>query len=174
MGGGWSVNKYDAFHAAIGRFVLNWADLEMGLDALVLAVARQVNTPKGPLPAPHQLGAKICFLRKHAGSIPEWKPYLRRLKAILKRIDTLAPTRNDFVHGAIMEHQERPTTLKVTLWRMLQPKKGPRRPAVKVTTGRVKQTARRIYVLTDELLDLVSELYRIKLERTPAKACLAR
>jgi hypothetical protein len=30
------MNKYEAYLTAIGRFVLNWADLEMALDVLVL------------------------------------------------------------------------------------------------------------------------------------------
>lgn len=154
------MNKYEAFFAAIGRFVLNWADMEMALDLLVVHGLSKAEESEIDKRIPHELGGKIKLARRFAGSIPEWKPHRTRINMILRRIEALSATRHDFIHGAITEHQEGRRTLRVKLARILQPKKPTERPPVTVTTGKVNVTARRVYKLADDLWSLTSGMVR--------------
>jgi hypothetical protein len=52
---------------AIGRFVVEWSDLEYCLDLLVLSASNRSTQ----LEIPHQIGEKLKFLRVSAESRPE-------------------------------------------------------------------------------------------------------
>jgi hypothetical protein len=63
--------KLEAYYAAIGRFVVAWADMELCLDMLVLVAG----SPKYPLP--HQLSEKID-LAKCTAREGQWQKKLTR------------------------------------------------------------------------------------------------
>lgn len=142
----------------MGRFVSNWAQLELALDILVLRARRADSLGCHGSQAPHELAAKIRFLRQAAGKLMPKGSQRAGFSAVLQEIKDLAHTRHAFVHGAAVEHAEERGILTVTLARMLQPSKRPRRAPVKVTVAKINRTSTRISALTDQLFDFAEPL----------------
>ena len=106
-------SELERFYAAMGRFVIAWADMEHCLD-LVLLNGRKLKSP-----LPHQLSEKTNFVRKALAPVisPTNGTSVLRL---IDEIDELAPTRHDYVHGAVIGHDIVRSKLAVSLARMLQ------------------------------------------------------
>jgi len=150
--------KLEALYAAIGRFVIVWADLELILDLLVLTL-RNLQDPLHRKPTiPHSLGKKLSFVRSIAQTLPSVRSHLAEIASLLDEIGSLADTRHDYVHGAVVGHSLERSAIRVTMGRMLQPVNRPRRKTVKVTAAEIARTADHIYNLGGRLLDLVAEL----------------
>ena len=66
--------------------------------------------------------------------------------------------RPDYVHGAVIGHDIVRSKLTVSLARMLQPSKKPRRKTVKVTTAELLVIASRLREIADDLLDLAEAI----------------
>lgn len=143
--------KLDALYAAIGRFVLTWADVETYLDLLVLKLRTGLQDEM-----PHQLARKIKFARKRLQSlhIPAAGVGLH----LLEEIEQLADTRHDYIHGARIGHSFRESKLTVTLGRLLQPPSRPRRKPVKMTAQEIEKTTDRLYDIGGEMLDVLEDL----------------
>ena len=79
-------SELERFYAAMGRFVIAWADMEHCLD-LVLLNGRKLKSP-----LPHQLSEKTNFVREVLASVisPTNATSVLRL---IDEIDKLAPTR---------------------------------------------------------------------------------
>ena len=89
-----------------------WADMEQCLDFVVLT-GRKLKSP------PHQLSEKTNFVRKVL--VPVISPtHATSVLRLIDEIDELAPTRHDYVHGAVIGHDIVRSKLAVSLARMLQ------------------------------------------------------
>jgi|ERR1035437_6456114 hypothetical protein len=144
-------SEQERFYAAMGRFVIAWTDMEFCLDLVVL------NGRKLKSPLPHQLSEKTNFVRKVL--VPVLSPiHATSVLRLIDEIDELAPTRHDYVHGAVIGHDIVRSKLTMSLTRMLQPSKKPRRKIVKVTTAELLAIARRLREIADDLLDLAEAI----------------
>jgi hypothetical protein len=85
---------YDEFYAAIGRFVLTWAHLEICLDLLLLKI---VKTPDRRAKLPHQLADKMSLIRSEINKLTHDRQIATT--EVLDEISKYADTRHDFVHG---------------------------------------------------------------------------
>jgi hypothetical protein len=150
--------KLDEFYAAIGRFVLTWAEVEFGLDLLVIIV-RQHSASDTRLP--HQLSAKIDFIRSQTKTIPCLNDYRLAINEIIDEIAILSDTRHDYVHGTALEHAIERSALVVSMGRLLQPPKKERRKSIRVTALLIKHTSDRLHAIGGQLLDLAEILNRI-------------
>ena len=146
------MNKVQAFHAAVGQFIVAWADLEHGLDFLVLLSARTSGERSGKVP--HQLSGKIFFIRKRVHAIPHLREHEEGLTALLDEVQGLGQTRHDFVHGAAIQRFGRKLS-NVTFTRLLQPPKQERRPESMVSIAEIVQAADRVHELGNQIWDLL-------------------
>jgi hypothetical protein len=142
--------KIGEFHAAIGRFVLTWGEVETYLDLLVLKLRKPSKEVS------HQLSAKIKFVRDALKG--ESAPYAKTTLALIAEIEKLADTRHDYVHGSRIRHSVERHTLSMTLGRLLQPRWQKRRMPVRVTAADVEKVTDRLYEIAGELLDLLEAL----------------
>jgi len=154
-----TANKIREFHAAIGRFVLTWAEVEFGLDLLVIIMHR-LSRRSGSTPS-HELSAKINLIRSKTNALPCLSDYRPAINGLINEIKSLSDTRHDYVHGAAVQHAIERSTLVVTMGRLLQPPKKPRRKPIRVTASLVTQTSDRLRAIGDQLLDLAETINRI-------------
>jgi hypothetical protein len=141
----------EEFYAAIGRFVLSWAGLEICLDLLLLKI---VKTPERRAKLPHQLGDKIVLIRSEIKRLTHAQQIA--ITEVIDEIASYADTRHDFVHGGYFDHLIEQGVITVTLARLLQPSRRPRRKPVKVTPPEIEVISDRILHLGDRLLDLAA------------------
>lgn len=109
--------KTKSFNAAIGRFVLEWAGLELGVDLLVVILARPLSSNKFP----HEIKTKLNLIESNATTLGLPQTAKRHLLSLIKEIKSLVPVRHDYVHGAMISHTFTKSNLTVTLARLLQP-----------------------------------------------------
>jgi hypothetical protein len=150
--------KIREFHAALGRFVLAWADLEFGLDTLVVETQRLCALEMRPKELDHRLAAKLKFIRNKVNTVDALKPRESEITLLLNEIEALADTRHDFVHGTALQHRIGKESVTVLMGRWLQPE--PRRDPVKVTTKQINETADKIGGLSSRMDDLLEALIR--------------
>ena len=143
---------YEEFYAAIGQFVLTWAHLEICLDLLLLKI---VKTPDRRAKLPHQLGDKIALIRSEIKRLTHDQQ--TAITEVLDEISSYAGTRHDFVHGGMIDNLIEQGVITVTLARLLQPSRRPRRKPVKVTPLEIKVISDRIWELAGRLLDLAED-----------------
>ena len=152
--------KVREFHAALGRFVLAWADLEFGLDTLVMET-RWLGTPEiRATKLHHQLAEKLKFVRKHVNTIEAIRPREAEITLLLNEIKALVETRHDFVHSAALQYRIGKVSVTVLMGRWLQPDNKPRRDPVRVTTKQINETADKIGRLSTRMDDLLGALMR--------------
>jgi hypothetical protein len=144
---------YQEFYAAIGRFVLTWAGLEICLDLLLLTVIPDGERAKRKLP--HQLGDKIALIRSEIKRLTHARQ--TAITEVLDEISSYADSRHDFVHGGSIHHLIEQGVMTVTLARLLQPSRRPRRTPVKVTPPQIEVISDRIHHLGDRLLDFAED-----------------
>jgi hypothetical protein len=145
------MNKVQAFHASVGQFVVAWADLEQGLDFLALLMAR---TPGQRFErVPHQLSAKISFIRRRVDAIAHLQEGKTGVIAFLDEVQDLGQTRHDLVHGAATQHFGRLSS-NVTFTRVLQPLKE-LRPEATVSIAEIGKIAERVHGLANQVWDLL-------------------
>ena len=73
---------------------------------------------------------------------------------LLPLIESLSDTRHDYVHGAALEYAIDKSILSVTMGRLLQPTKKPRRRTIRVTTSSLARCTNQLQAISDQLLDL--------------------
>jgi hypothetical protein len=146
------MSKVQAFHAAVGQFIVAWADLEHGLDFLALLSARASGQPSGNMP--HQLSRKICFIRQRVDAIAHLQEHEAGIIALLDEVQALCPTRHDFVHGAAIQHFGRMSS-NVTFTRLLRPRKQELRPETMVSIAEIVKVAERVHKLGNQVWDLL-------------------
>jgi hypothetical protein len=160
VGSDFVVNKIDAFHAAVGRFVIEWNSLELCLDLLVLSARHPRSGRLG-----HQLKDKLVFLKTCANRRPDLAPHATSLGELADEICALSTQRHDYLHGAVIDFTKQTRPLVVTMGRMLQPRGKPpgstRRAPVKVTTRLLKTAADRARQLGDRVLDLADVINQL-------------
>jgi hypothetical protein len=150
MANRFTKKKLDAFYAAIGRFVVTWAEVELYLDLLALKMRRPTEDVS------HQLQAKINFVRE-AFQV-ENSPFANEALKLIAEIEGLANTRHDYVHGARIGHSFKRSALSVKLGRLLQPRSKPRKKPVRVTTAEIEVNTDQLYFIGGKLLDLLENL----------------
>jgi hypothetical protein len=143
--------KLESYYAALGRFVAAWADTETCLDLVVLA--------SRPRRLFIQLSEKTRFIREVVA--PKLSEALaKEALRLMDGIDAIAETRHDFVHGGLVSHTFKRSRLIVTLGRLVQPPRKPRRAPAKVTAVQLKTSAEKVRDLGDLLLDLTQAILR--------------
>ena len=75
------MNKEQAFHAAVGMFVISWGDMENGLDFLALLIRRHFPVRRHQK-APQKLCEKIDFIKKRVDSLADSNECINLLSAI--------------------------------------------------------------------------------------------
>jgi hypothetical protein len=150
------LTSLEEFYAAIGRFVLTWADLEVFLDLVLLKtrLRREASQRKSILP--HQFADKIALIRSETKELGIANH--AAISNLLDEISRYADTRHDFVHGSIIAHYIDQGIMTATLGRLLQPPRRPRRKPVKVTVPEITEISDRIHGFGDRLLDIVKTL----------------
>jgi hypothetical protein len=152
--------KIHEFHAALGRFVLAWTDLEFGLDTLVVETWRLCTPESRPKKFDHQLDKKLKFVRQRVKTTDALKPREPQITLLLDEIDALVATRHDYVHNAALQHRIGKESITVWMGRWLQPENKPRRDPVTVTTKQMDETADKIVGLGTRMDDLIEALIR--------------
>jgi hypothetical protein len=147
------LTPYQEFHYAVGRFVVEWAGLELSLDLLLL-VTRPKHGAAGKLP--HELKGKLKIVKAQATIIS--CTHRNAIEQLLEEISGYAHTRHDLVHGAVIGHFLNESGITVTLGRMLQPARQPRRNPVKMTPAEILEISEHIRELGDRLLDLAAKV----------------
>jgi hypothetical protein len=142
---------HDEFYAAVGRFALTWAHLEICLDLVLLKTRRNEANRHKSKRLPYQLRAKITKLRSQIHTISG--PQQVAITELLNEICTLADTRDDLIHGGIIDFYAEQGVLAVTLARLLQPSGGDRRKPRKVSAPDIIEISDRIWELAGRLLD---------------------
>jgi hypothetical protein len=143
---------HDEFYAAVGRFALTWAHLEICLDLLLLQTRMNDGNLHKSKRLPYQLRAKIKKLRSQIQTLSG--PQQAAITKLLDEICTLADTRDDFIHGGIIDFYAEEGVLAVTLARLLQPSSGDqRRKPRKVSAPDIIEVSDRIWELAGRLLD---------------------
>jgi len=143
-------SKRDAFYAAIGRFVLTWAEVEVYLDLLVLKLRDPTEDVS------HQLSAKIQFIRKTLRS--KSTSGAMNILRLISEIEKLSDTRHDYVQGARIKLSFERSELSVTLGRLLQPRSQLRKNPVRVTATEIEKVTDQLDALGGELLDALETL----------------
>jgi hypothetical protein len=116
-----------------------------------------VKTPEQRAKLPHQSGDKIKLLRSEIKRLPHAQQIA--ITEVIDGIASYADTRHDFVHGGIIVELIEQGVITVTLGRLLQPSRRPRRKPVKVTPPEIKMISDRIWELAGRLLDLAEAHY---------------
>ena len=78
----------------------------------------------------------------------------------MHEIDAIAETRHDYVHGGVVRHAFKRSRLIVTLERIVQPPRKPRRAPAKVTAAQLKTGAEKLRAVGDFLIDLAQAILR--------------
>ncbi len=151
------MRKFDAFFAAIGQFVVEWARTEHVLDLVVLMLCRRL----GRRTPPHQLKGKMRCLRDCAEQQPRLASIAEELRRLAMDIDALSEQRHAYVHDALVDHTETARPLVVTLYGMLQPPDRPRRKAVKVTAKDIRDAIPSVRSVGDRALDLAEAVHKL-------------
>jgi hypothetical protein len=116
--GDYTSAEDEELFGAIGRFVISWAHLELGLDCMVQASHVALGGKEIERNAPRALNRKLGYLRAvfKRLTVPEKavQPHLE----LLDQIEAASETRHDIVHGATIEMVER--SGEVTLLRLLR------------------------------------------------------
>jgi hypothetical protein len=149
-----SEKTIDGFHASIGRFVLTLAEVELGMDLLLIIVRSDIK-PR------HELSEKIRFLRSEGATNPILSAYRSIIERVIDEIESLSNTRHDYVHGASFKYAIEKQILNIATWGLLQPSKAPRRSPIKVTASLVDKTADQLEVIGGKLLDLAEAINHI-------------
>jgi hypothetical protein len=88
------LSPKEEFHAAIGRFVLEWAGLEFCLDLLLLAARSRDKATQRKPKLPHQFAAKIALIRSETKELDS--AHQAVISDLLDDISSYADTRHDF------------------------------------------------------------------------------
>jgi hypothetical protein len=144
------MRKREAIYLAIGRFMVEWSGLEFCLDLLVLASRNRSIDHR----VPHQLEAKLTFLSNCLKSQDRLAAYADAMNELIGEVRAMSESRHDYVHGAIIDSAEEARPFAVTLHRLLQPSKKPRRHPVRVTARQIDAASDKAHALGDRLLDL--------------------
>ena len=85
-------DEYRDYHAAVGRFAVNWAILESELDLLILSARRHdVVAINRPFDEPYNLAAKIKRARWRIANIPAMNLVRSRANLLLDGISGYRP-----------------------------------------------------------------------------------
>jgi len=152
------LTPHEEFYAAIGRFVLEWAGLEICLDLLFLAIRSKQEAPERKSKLSHQFAEKIAVIRSEAKELDS--THRAAITDLLDEISNYAETRHDFVHGGIINHYIEQGVITATLHRLLQPPRRPRRKPVKVTAAEITGISDRIHGFGDRLLEIAQAFLR--------------
>jgi hypothetical protein len=133
--------KMEAIYAALGRFVLAWADLESGIDLLFLNL--RLRLPKGEeyYKPEFQLSAKIKIIRRFLPKLRLKRGRDAIIADVLVDVELIANTRHEYVHGAMIGRDVEATPATATLSRILTPG-GRIQAPVTVTAKKIRDTAR--------------------------------
>jgi hypothetical protein len=97
----------EEFFGAIGRLVISWAQLDLGLDCMVEILYRVVEGNTTDYKMPWQLQTKIDFLRRAIRKTDIGPKAIDGYLSFFERVELAAKTRHDIIHGSVVEQVER-------------------------------------------------------------------
>lgn len=95
--------EFRDFIDAVGRLVLSWAVLEVGLDFCVVGVNRHHLDDETQTEVPRALRRKIDYLRRAFKVIPAMEGHRETFLGLLDDIVVASEQRHDLIHGFIKE-----------------------------------------------------------------------
>lgn len=131
----------ERFFGAIGRLVISWAHLELGLDGVIDILHHGIGGKDHEPEKPRALKRKIKYLRAFIKRHPLPDDAVRGYESLFDAILSAAETRHDIIHGAVIEHAER--SGEATLVRVIQ-------KSNRITTKKVNVTTRSILEAANE------------------------
>lgn len=143
------------FYRSIGRLVVSWSFLEVGIDLLFLKLWNMTGRSRYPNPD-HNLSEKIKRCRSLLSDVS--LGCSAELKEILDAADMLKLERHDVVHGSVIGHKVADGTLSVTQARLLQPPKKPRHSPKTRSSIDLDKASDEVDRLHGRLFDLLYEL----------------
>jgi hypothetical protein len=152
------VSKIRDYHAALGRILVVWAELEVSIQLLVLTV-RNMRPPEDRWRASHQLGSELIFLREEMDELPSLAARRDTVKQLLDEIGSLAKTRHNYVHGATLKDRIGNRDIVAPMPRLSQPRGRPRRLTIETRTSQIEDNADVAFQLGDRTLDLVEVIH---------------
>jgi hypothetical protein len=159
------TSKHDEeFFGAIGRLIISWAHLELGLDCMVEVLYRGFKGNTIEPEMPRSLQRKITFLRSVWKSQPIGADGIKGYLKFLDRVQAAAQTRHDIIHGVVIEQVEH--SGEAVMLRAVRKRDGEiEKRQFHVTTVDILRAAReaqdlagRILYWTDEVHNLIRPL----------------
>lgn len=154
----------EEFFGAIGRVVLSWAQLELGLDLSILAIRLDLGGDTIEPEAPRTLQRKLAFLRKAAKQLPGLVERRDEIIALAAAVRAESEGRHDLIHGVAMRHL--PGGSEAAMLRLLRETSGPPAKAFVVTTTSLLERAVRAGKLASQSLALVTALVALASSHT--------
>ncbi len=100
----YSNSQDESLYAAIGRFVVTWGLLELGVDTMIDFVHVNLQHVVREPERPRMLKTKIKYLRKHFRSIPMSDDVSGYYQTLLDKVRESSEFRHDVIHGAVVKH----------------------------------------------------------------------
>ncbi len=149
----------NALFASIGRLTISWALLEGAVDLCVIYFFRNAGNPAGEKEMPRTaLKRKVTFLKRTIRELPLLDASAKsNATAILDAILSEAVTRQDIIHGAVIDHEEGSGV--ATLARLIHDEKtGISGSITEITPTAINMATIRVRELTSVMQRLAYEL----------------
>lgn len=149
----------EEFFGAIGRLVISWAHLELGLDCMVEIFYHGFKGNLTSSEIPTALTQKIKFLRKAFRSLQIGEEAISGYLEFLDKIQVAAQTRHDIIHGVVIEQVE--SSGEATIVRAIRNKNRVEKRRRKVTTAGILSEAVNVQTLGAIVLHLADETHKL-------------
>ena len=146
----------EAHFAAIGRLTISWAQIELGIDIVVILFHDGFGGHYIEKEVPWSLTRKIKFIRKCINQLEWLEPIGPRVLALLEDIEKTSEFRHDIVHGIVMEYTE--GSGEADMARLLRGQKPVAKKYFKVTTEQILREAVAAGKLAGRALKLATDL----------------
>jgi hypothetical protein len=97
-----ALNENPDFYAAVGRFTIVWARLDMLLDVFGMVIHEHLGGKERSKRPPKPMEDKLNYLAETFGSRPEFSKTQKEAINLIEAIRRLAGIRNDLIHGFIV------------------------------------------------------------------------
>jgi hypothetical protein len=137
--GTFTSTEDEKFFGAIGRLVISWAHLELGLDVMVEILYRGFNGNEIEAEMPRNLLRKITFLRAMFIKLLGEGEGSEGYRKFFDRVQAASQTRHDIIHGVVVEQVER--SGEATIMRAIRNRDGIIKRRISVTTHNILTAA---------------------------------
>jgi hypothetical protein len=142
----------DAFFGSVGRVVVSWAQLELGLDFSIRTIRLHLGGKDIAPEPPRSLQQKLRFLRRAAVELPALSGLRDQILSMVPLIEVEAEHRHDLIHGVAFHHLSGES--EAAMVRLLRQTQGPPVKAFLATTVSILRQAIRTSKLAGQTLAL--------------------